>query len=113
MRQETMGWQCHRVDHMQIICISLVTYNYASTSVFTSVVVKTFFEKTRNQDQDLRIKVSKPRPRPWHQKQTLAPMFQDRDWDLGTSASICIKQSKKQTTLKQIMEYIFFQNSQH
>jgi len=23
MKQETMGWQWHQLDHMQIICISL------------------------------------------------------------------------------------------
>jgi len=32
MKQETMGWQCHQLDNMQIICISLQTVNHASTS---------------------------------------------------------------------------------
>ena len=32
MKQETMGWQWHQVDHMQIICTSLQTDNHASTS---------------------------------------------------------------------------------
>jgi len=27
-----MGWQWHQLDHMQIICTSLQTDNYASTS---------------------------------------------------------------------------------
>jgi len=27
-----MGWQCHQLDHMQIICISLQTDNHATTS---------------------------------------------------------------------------------
>jgi len=30
--QEMMGWQWHRLDHMQIICASLETDNHASTS---------------------------------------------------------------------------------
>jgi len=32
MKQEMMGWQCHQLDHMQIICISLQADNHASTS---------------------------------------------------------------------------------
>jgi len=32
MKQEMMGWQWHQLDHMQIICTSLQTNNYASTS---------------------------------------------------------------------------------
>jgi len=32
MQQETMGWQWHQLDHMQIICTSLQTDNHASTS---------------------------------------------------------------------------------
>jgi len=37
MKQETMGWQWHQLDqveveHMQIICTLLQTNNYASTS---------------------------------------------------------------------------------
>jgi len=31
-KQEIMGWQWHQLDHMQIICTSLQTDNYASTS---------------------------------------------------------------------------------
>jgi len=27
-----MGWQCHQLDHMQIICTSLQTDNHAITS---------------------------------------------------------------------------------
>ena len=27
-----MGWQWHQLDHMQISCISLQTYNHSSTS---------------------------------------------------------------------------------
>jgi len=33
LEQEMMGWQWHRLDHMQIICISLQTDNHASTSL--------------------------------------------------------------------------------
>jgi len=32
MKQEMMGWQCHQLDHMQIICTSLQTDNHASIS---------------------------------------------------------------------------------
>jgi len=32
MKQEMTGWQWHQLDHMQIICTSLQTDNYASTS---------------------------------------------------------------------------------
>jgi len=32
MEQETMGWQWHQLDHMQIICTSPQTDNQASTS---------------------------------------------------------------------------------
>jgi len=32
MKQKTMGWQWHQLDHMQIICTSLQTANYNSTS---------------------------------------------------------------------------------
>jgi len=32
MKQETMGWQWHQLNHMQIICTSLQTDNHASTS---------------------------------------------------------------------------------
>ena len=31
MKQEMMGWQCHQLDHMQIICTPLQTGNHAST----------------------------------------------------------------------------------
>jgi len=31
LKQEMMGWQCHQLDHMQIICTLLQTDNYAST----------------------------------------------------------------------------------
>ena len=31
MKQEMMEWQCHQLDHMQIICTSLKTNNHAST----------------------------------------------------------------------------------
>jgi len=32
MKQETMGWQWHQLEHTQIICTSLQTDNHASTS---------------------------------------------------------------------------------
>jgi len=32
MKQETMGWQWHQLDHMQIICTLLQTDKHASTS---------------------------------------------------------------------------------
>jgi len=31
MKQEIVKWQWHQLDHKQIICISLQTYNHAST----------------------------------------------------------------------------------
>jgi len=31
MKQETMAWQWHQLDHMQIMCTSLQTYNHANT----------------------------------------------------------------------------------
>jgi len=31
MKRETMEWQWHQLDHMQILCISLQTDNHAST----------------------------------------------------------------------------------
>jgi len=35
-RQELLGWQWHRLDHMQIICTSLQTDNHASTLLFST-----------------------------------------------------------------------------
>jgi len=32
MKQDIIGWQWHRLDHMQIICTLLQTDNHASTS---------------------------------------------------------------------------------
>jgi len=32
MKQDTMGWQWHQLDHMQIICTLLQTDKQASTS---------------------------------------------------------------------------------
>jgi len=32
MKQEMMGWHCHQLYHVQIICTSLQTDNHASTS---------------------------------------------------------------------------------
>jgi len=32
LEQDMMGCQRHQLDHMQIICTSLQTYNHASTS---------------------------------------------------------------------------------
>ena len=32
VKQEMMGWQWHQLDHMQIICTSLQTYNHDITS---------------------------------------------------------------------------------
>jgi len=35
MKQETMGWQYHQLDHMQITCTTLLqTANHTSTSSF-------------------------------------------------------------------------------
>jgi len=31
MKQELMGWQCHQLDHMEIICTSLQTDNHTNT----------------------------------------------------------------------------------
>jgi len=33
MKQETIGWQWHQLDDMQIICTSLKTDKHASTSL--------------------------------------------------------------------------------
>jgi len=35
MKQEMMGWQCHQLNHMQIICTSLQTDNHTSTSLLS------------------------------------------------------------------------------
>jgi len=35
MKQQMTGWQCHQLDHMQIICTSLQADNHASTSSFS------------------------------------------------------------------------------
>jgi len=35
MKQEMMGWQRHKLDHMQIMCTLLQTDNHASTSSLT------------------------------------------------------------------------------
>jgi len=32
MKQKTMGWQWHQMNHMQVSCIWLYTDNHASTS---------------------------------------------------------------------------------
>jgi len=32
LEQEMMGWQCRKLDHMQIICTTLQTDNHANTS---------------------------------------------------------------------------------
>jgi len=37
MKQETMGWQLHQLDHMQITCTSLQTDNHANTSTLNFV----------------------------------------------------------------------------
>jgi len=37
MKQEMMRWQWHQLDHMQIICTSLQTDNYASTHPLINV----------------------------------------------------------------------------
>jgi len=34
LKQETMGWQWHQLDHMQITCTTLQTDNHASTQSF-------------------------------------------------------------------------------
>jgi len=35
LEQETMGWQWHQLDHMQIICTLRQTDNHASTSTLS------------------------------------------------------------------------------
>jgi len=35
MKQEMMGWQCHQLDRMQIICTSIQTDIHASTSTLS------------------------------------------------------------------------------
>jgi len=32
VKEEMMGWQWHKLDHMQIVCTSLRTHNHVSTS---------------------------------------------------------------------------------
>ena len=41
MKQETMGWQWHQLDHMQIMCTLLPTDNHTSTSslIFTGCIL--------------------------------------------------------------------------
>jgi len=38
MKQKTMGWQWHQLDHMQIICTLLQTANHASTSTLSQML---------------------------------------------------------------------------
>jgi len=35
MKQKMMGWQCHQLNHMQIICTLLQTDNHTSTSLLS------------------------------------------------------------------------------
>jgi len=40
MKQETMEWQWHQLDHEQIICTSLQTGNHASNSSLITAVLE-------------------------------------------------------------------------
>ena len=42
MMQERMWWQWHQLNHMQTICISLQTDNYASTSPLSCITVSKY-----------------------------------------------------------------------
>ena len=46
MKQETMGWQGHQLDHMQIICASLQTDNHAARQFFA---IQTLFLMPKQQ----------------------------------------------------------------
>jgi len=35
LKQEMMGWQCHQLDHVQIICTLLQTDNHTNSSPFS------------------------------------------------------------------------------
>ena len=41
-KAETMGWQCHQLDHMQVICTLLQTDNHARTASLSFLWVGCF-----------------------------------------------------------------------
>jgi len=41
MKQETMGWQWHQLDHMQIMCMSLQIDNHAAITVNYNININT------------------------------------------------------------------------
>jgi len=52
MKQEMMGWQWHRLDHIQIIYTSLQTGNYTSTlslNFFQADAFMTLNQQQQNQ----------------------------------------------------------------
>jgi len=49
MKQEMMGWQWHQLDHLQIVCTSLQTDNYASTLLSVSFCTSQIHFLTPNQ----------------------------------------------------------------
>jgi len=51
MKQETMGWQWHQLNHMQIICTLLQTDNHASTSSLSFFTGRMLFLTLKQQCQ--------------------------------------------------------------
>jgi len=48
MKQEMMEWQWHQLDHMQITCTSLQTYNHVSISSLNLLQAKRSSGHTTN-----------------------------------------------------------------
>jgi len=51
MKQETMRWQWHQLDHMQITCTSLHTDNHTSTSSINFFTDRMLFPNANQQCQ--------------------------------------------------------------
>jgi len=49
MKRETMGWQWHQLDHMQIICTSLQTDDHASTTTLNFLHARKMLSWMQNQ----------------------------------------------------------------
>jgi len=56
MKQETMGWQWHQLDHMQITCTSLQTDNRASNSSLKFFTDRMLFPTPNQQCQSTKGK---------------------------------------------------------
>jgi len=57
MNQETMRWQWHQLDHMQIVCTSLQTVNHASTSSLHFFTGRMLFLMPNQQYQSIKGKI--------------------------------------------------------